>query len=200
MTIDSSGALFLTFAFLVPGFIWYSVQSAIFPKKTNDKEMLFLRFLTFSCFNYAFWSWLIYLFLYSDFLKSHLYWTVALWFIIIFVSPFLMGILTGLASQKQIIRNFISKTGFASIHSIPTAWDYKFYKSRSPLWVKVELKDGKQILGLYGNESFASSAADERDLFIEQAMKIKDGKWEKINRSDGILIVGDQIKYVEFIK
>ncbi len=200
MTINSEVTIFLTLAFIVPGFIWHCVQSAFIPKKTETTQLLFLRFLTFSCFNYAFWSWLIYVFLATEYTSQHPIRTSCFWGVIIFVSPVAMGILTGWLSQRQFARKVLSKMGLASIHSIPTAWDYKFYNTNSCVWIQIELKDGKKIAGLYGSESFSSSSQSERDLYIQQAIRIKDGKWEKLDRSDGVLIKGDQIKYIEFIK
>ena len=116
------------------------------------------------------------------------------WGLIIFLSPVVMGIITGLISQKEVGRNILNKMGIASIHTVPTAWDYKFYNTRSSVWVQIELKDGRKIAGLYGSRSFSSSSPEERDLYIQQAVRIEKGKWTKLDRSDGILIKGDQIR------
>lgn len=200
MTINGKETLFLTLAFIVPGFIWHCVQSAFMPRKTETAQLLFLRFLTFSCFNYALWSWLIYMFLVTEYARKHPVRASCMWGVIIFASPVIMGVLTGWLSQKQFARKILSQMGFASMHTIPTAWDYKFHNTRSCVWIQIELKDGKKIAGLYGSESFSSSSPNERDLYIQQAVRIKDGRWEKLDRSDGVLIKGDQIKYIEFIK
>ena len=91
--------------------------------------------------------------------------------------------------------------GLSSIHVIPTAWDYKFSKTRKSVWVQITLKDGKKICGLYGGKSFASSVAEERDLYLQQVVRVsKEGKWERLERSDGVLINGNEIKYIEFIR
>ena len=194
MTINGKETLFLTLAFIVPGFIWYCIQSAFMPRKAETPQILFLRFLTFSCFNYALWSWFIYIFLFSVFPKSHPRLSAFFWAMIILISPVLLGGLTGFLSQKEIIRSILNKMGLTSVHSIPTAWDYKFHNTRTCVWIQIELKDGKKIAGLYGSNSFASSQSNERDIYIQQAVKITDGKWEKLKRSNGVLVKGDQIK------
>ena len=52
MTLDKIEVALLTLAFLVPGFIIHSVFS-LFTVRRNEgtKELLFLRFLTFSTLN-----------------------------------------------------------------------------------------------------------------------------------------------------
>ena len=91
--------------------------------------------------------------------------------------------------------------GLSSIHGIPTAWDYKFSKTRRSVWIQVTLKDDKKIRGIYGPQSFASSVAEERDLYLQKVVRVlKDGKWEHIERSEGVLIKGNEIKYIEFIR
>jgi len=200
MTINGTETLFLTLAFIVPGFIWHYVQSAFMPRKTETTQLLLLQFLTFSCFNYALWSWLIYMSLVTEYASKHPATVSFMWVVIILASPVMMGILTGWLRQKQVVRNILSKMGLASLHPIPTAWDYKFHNTRSYVWIQIALKDGGKIAGLYGSESFSSSSPNERDLYIQKAVRIENGKWKKIDRSDGVLVKGDQIKYIEFIK
>lgn len=200
MTVNSKETLFLTLAFIVPGFLWHCVNSMLIPDKKRTTEILFLRFLTFSCFNIAIWSWLLYIFAATQYTSNHPLQAACLWAIIIFVSPVLLGGVTGYLDQKGYFKRMLSKLGIKSIHSTPTAWDYKFYNTHSSVWVQIKLKDGKTIRGLYGSRSFASSESDERDIYIQQAVKVSDQKWEKIEKSDGILVKGDQIEYIEFIK
>jgi hypothetical protein len=201
MTVDGKETLFLTLAFVVPGFIWHCVQTPFLPRRTETTQLLFLRFLTFSCFNYAIWSWLIYVFLYSQFPINYPKWTAFLWGIMILISPVVMGVATGILSQKEFLRKLFNKACIKTVHSTPTAWEYKLFNTDYSVWVKITLKDGDEILGLYGSKSFASSSAEERDLYIQQTMKLNEKKeWQKIDRTDGILVKGDQIKYIEFIE
>ncbi len=54
MTITSFDVVFYTLAFIVPGFIWSGVIGGFVPRRADQKEFVLLRFLTFSCVNYAF--------------------------------------------------------------------------------------------------------------------------------------------------
>jgi hypothetical protein len=65
--------------------------------------------------------------------------------------------------------------------------------------VLVTLKDGGQVAGLFGSRSFASSDPSERDLYIQSVFSMSGkGQWQRVPRNDGVLISGDQIKYIEF--
>ncbi|MEW6203008.1 MAG: DUF6338 family protein [bacterium] len=198
MTINEFEIVFYTLAFIVPGFIFYSVIAAFIPQRVEVKEISFLRFLTFSCSNYAIWSWLVFLIFKSKyFLESPMRSAIA-WGVIIFVSPISLGVLFGWLSQKEIIRNILSRIGLTTIHSIPTAWDYIFSKIK-PVWILVTLKDNSQVAGFFGNGSMASSELSERDIFIRMVFHIdENGQWEKVEKTNGILIKGDQIKCIEF--
>ena len=201
MTVDGTESLFLILAFVIPGFIWNCIHSVFNPRKTERTQLLLLRFLTFSCINYGLWSWLLYLVFVSEFFEKSDLFTGIAWVTIILVSPVGLGFTTGLLSQKELFRRVFTRMGLSSIHGIPTAWDYKFSKTRKSVWVQVTLKDGKKISGLYGCQSFASSVAEERDLYLQQAVRVsKDGDWERLKRTDGVLIKGNEIKYIEFIR
>jgi hypothetical protein len=199
MTIANIDTLFFTLAFVIPGFLWHSVQSIFVPRGESPKHTLFLTCLAFSCINYALWSWLVYGILTGSWFTEHWGWTGFLWFTIIFTSPVVLGVLVGFVNQKEVVRRCFERMGLTSIHAIPTAWDYKFYNTREPVWVQVELLDGKKICGLFGTSSFASSTPKERDVYIEKAVVIKDGRWQPLERSDGVWINGSQVKCIEFI-
>lgn len=198
MSINTKEGLFLALAFLVPGFIWYSVMTAFVPRRVESKELSLLRFLTLSCINFAIWFWLAYLVVTSDlFLKSR-GWTAAAWAIITLVSPLTLGAVSGRCSQSEIFRNFLQRIGFNTIHPIPTSWDY-FFSNTRPVWVLATLKDGSKVAGFFGSESFASDEPNERDIYIQEVYKIpQEGAWERIKNNKGILIKGDHIKHVEF--
>lgn len=89
----------------------------------------------------------------------------------------------------------VSKSAF---HPIPTAWDYKM-SNLSGSWAIVTLNDGSQVLGWYGSQSFSSSIAGERDLFLESVFQMdEDGAWIKRKNTEGIWIPANQIKWIEF--
>lgn len=198
MTISNFDAVFYTLSFIVPGFIWDSVLAGIIPRKTEGKESLFLRYFTLSCLNYALWVWLIYLLPRLDFFKLYPLRSALSWVLIISVSPFILGMVSGKLRSDGWFRGFLMRIGINSLHPIPSAWDY-YFSITSSVWILVTLKDGKQVAGLFGSRSFASSDQNERDLYIQEIYKIKeDGPWQKIPDNNGIFIKGDEIKHIEF--
>ena len=63
----------------------------------------------------------------------------------------------------------------------------------------MRLKEGGEVAGIYGGQSFASSLSSDRDLLIQEIYKIDgDGNWKPIPRRPSILIRGEQIKSIEF--
>ena len=62
------------------------------------------------------------------------------------------------------------------------------------------MKNGKTIYGKFSNHSFASSDAEERDLYIEKNYNIKeDMTWVEDDKSNGILIAKDEVETIEFL-
>lgn len=197
--IDGFEVVFYTLLFIVPGFILYITFSMMIPSKSEDFQLTAIRFLTFSCINYALWSWLIFLLNETKSTINNEIIKAFLWFMIIFISPIFIGLIIGYYRKKEVVRKLLQKLGFNPIHSIPTSWDYKFSKTKSAVWIIVTLDDGSVVPGKFSTSSFASSDSVERDIYIERVYKITDdGEWIAVERSDGILIKGDCIKYIEF--
>lgn len=201
MTLNSFDILFYTLAFVVPGFVLYTTLSMFVPLKSDQGQVSLLRFLFLSCINYAIWSWLVYYMVKTDFSIIHPLRTAALWGLIILISPILLGVLGGYLSKKELVRRTFQRVGLNPVHVIPTAWDYKFSTIKDRLWVIVTLKDGSSVTGTFSSKSFVSSDEKDRDLYLEEVYDVLDtGPWEKVPRTQGILIRGDQIKHIEFFQ
>ncbi len=197
--INNFDMMFYTLAFVVPGFITYTFLSIFVPQKNEQATNLLLKSLYFSCLNYALWFWLIFIIVKTNYYQLHQYRTISLWIVIILISPVIMGLTLGILSKKDAIRKLLQRIGFNTIHPIPTGWDYKFSNINNAIWILVTLKDDSTISGYFGGNSFASSDNTERDVYIEKVYKIDNNNlWNEVPRSDGILIKGDQIKYIEF--
>lgn len=58
-------------------------------------------------------------------------------------------------------------------HRVPSGWDHFFAQGlRAP--VRVTMKDGSQVLGYYGGDSFAAYSKDGGDLFLEAVYEATD--------------------------
>lgn len=168
MVIDSFTTLFFVLAFIIPGFIYNFIYRKFIPVRYEEKELTILNFVTISCINYGVWSWLIFWVYQSKYYEQHPLRTGLIWLLLIFISPFLLGVAWGVISKKQIIEGLFGKLGINTINPVPTAWDYKFSNTHEPLWILVTLKDKSRVAGYWGLKSFASSDPRERDIFIQK--------------------------------
>lgn len=118
MAFDSFGAVILALGFLVPGFIYASVlRWFTIPGVQNVAKENLGRF-TFSCWNYALWSWQIYR-VYSENWQS---WAIALWWvIIILVSPIALGLAIGVLVNCRYYQRLVRWLPKCHIYATPTA-------------------------------------------------------------------------------
>ena len=108
-TFSTFNAVIYTVCFLVPGFLMDVTVSRFFYKKSEQVPLIVLRFLTFSCLNYAVW---IFIFL-LPWDKSFLTNPVALaiiFFVVISISPLFLGWALGLV--------------FKNVSILPSVWNY----------------------------------------------------------------------------
>ncbi len=197
MTIDSLEVVFYTCIFLLPGFIVKSVIDTLVPPPKHNDSKYFFSCLLYSIVNCAIWSW-AYLLL-NKISEEHptIYWISLL--AITVVGATLLAIFIGVVKQHGFIEWLFSKMKVNKIHPVPTAWDYYFSKQEES-WIIVTLKNGKTIYGKFSDHSFASSDAEERDLYIEKTYNIKeDMTWVEDDKSNGILIAKDEVETIEFL-
>jgi len=198
MTFDSFEVIFYTLAFVVPGFIFSSVFSILVPVRP-DKEYAIIRFLLFSSVNYAVCSGLIFYITRPGYAGAHPLFAAASWMGIVFVSPIILGTIVGAISQREKIRKALQFLGLNPVHIIPTGWDFRFSRITEGKWVLVTLKDGSKVAGWFGSNSFASSDAQDRDIYIEEVYRINEtGPWSSIPNNEGVLLRGEQISFIEF--
>lgn len=198
--VDNFEVVFFSSVFIVPGYILYSTLESLVPRNKRNVVNVTLKFLTGTLIHYILWSWLIYLMFNSKiFIESILLFYLSAIFIVV-VSPSLMGLLLAKLSDKNIVITIMQFLGYNPINPIPTAWDYKFSKIQTKSWVIVSLNDGKVFYGKFSTKSFASSEPLERDIYIEEVYRLNENKqWIKRERTNGVLISREQIKYIEFI-
>jgi hypothetical protein len=174
--------------------------SRFFYKKSEQVPLILLRFLTFSCLNYSLWIFPYLLFRDRIILENPVVLAV-IFLVVIFISPLFLGLIFGLANQQQLVEQGLAILGFRTLSGFPSAWDYKFGRINEPLWVLVTLKDGSEVAGRFGKNSFASSESSERDLYIESVYQVlENGPWQPVTATSGILIKAEEIRYIEFLK
>jgi hypothetical protein len=198
---ESVTAFFVVIAFLVPGFIWQTVEGYFaYIDRRHQWERVALGFVTRSAVYVLPWSGILYTAWRDGWWEIHPYWAGAGGFVIIVAAPAFIGFLVGLARQHETFSRVMRKFGFRTLEhgSTPTAWDYVFSRlRRGP--VTVTLRNGGVIKAYLGAESYFSSDDKDRDMYLSHMFwRTEKGTFEL--RSGGIYIAGDQIALVEFGK
>ena len=197
MTIDTFESVLLTCIFIAPGFIINRIINSFCPSAKKSDAIIFLICLIYSVLHLAIFSWAYILFWKIEGLSKQ--WVFLLFVGITIIGAALLGIIIGLIKAKGWIRYLAHKLKLDVINPIPTSWDYFFSQAQCG-FVIVTLLDGSVILGYFGENSFASSEPEERDIYIEKVYKYGKGKkWVENEKSNGILISQSQIKTIEFL-
>lgn len=195
MTISSFEAVIYTFQFVVPGYIIAEIVSAIMPQKKASEGEKLVQAIGYSVINLALWCWLFMLVQQHCSSAKPLFW-IANALLTLLTGGF-TGVIIGVVREKGIIRKLLGRLGIDMSHPIPTAWDYKFSDGKS-YWVEVFLTDGKIVRGLYSDNSLSSSDSGYHDIYIERLYKYQDDGWKPIDRTAGIWINPDEIRYIKF--
>jgi hypothetical protein len=187
----------LALLFVVPGLVALSVRARFITGRTpSAKEDLF----TFVVLSLCYYSMVVF-FIEPAFSLGHSWLGRALvWIFLILVGPAIFGFMLGVAAQKDWGAWLAGKFDLTIVHVIPAAWDWRFSRvARSGMFVMVTLTSGERVAGFFGGNSFASSDAGERDLYIEEEYTVTDeGVWEARDEKVGILISAREVRYIEF--
>jgi hypothetical protein len=196
---DGLDTLFYILAFLAPGFVFHTVLAGLVPLREEKTEVLFLRCLILSVINYALWSWLIYLLPRAPFFLESGLRRAAAWGVMTLFSPVTLGLIAGRLVQRGTAETALQRMGLYPKQQAVTSWDRLFSRAGKKR-VLVTLKDGRQVAGIFGDRSFASSDPSERDVYIESLSEIGDsGEWRPNPHDRGIWIAGEQIACIEFL-
>lgn len=197
MTIDNIEIVIYTFQFIIPGYIIGEIISAIMPQKTYGEGEKLLRYIGYSVVNIALWYWVFVLISQYCKLGTFIYWMCNVFGVLI--TGCVTGLIIGIIRAKNIVRKLFQKIGLNLIHPVPTAWDYKF-SDKEECWVEVTVSDNKVIRGLYSNSSLASSDSDFRDIFLQELYVKQDAEWIKVERTSGVWLSPNEIRYIKFYK
>ncbi len=196
-------AAMMLVVFLVPGFVWRTVEGQfVYLDKRLEWEKFALGLLSRSTFVYLpLAPWLYQAWMVSLHETAPLR-TGAVAFAIILLLPSLIGFLSGIIRQKRLLQRAIIKAGLSTFeqHHIPTAWD-RVFSGISPQWVIVTLKNGGRVHGYMSPQSYASSDPDERDLYVSHVVQMApDGSFEFAKDTKGIYLRGEDITSIEFLE
>jgi hypothetical protein len=183
--------LYLFIIFAIPGFISIKIYNILSSPDKKDASQIIIEAITYSCVNYALMSWAIYLDLYFNLSVNYPLLHILTLLTVFLISPIILSCAYyKLRTSKTILK--------IAPHPTSKPWDYVFGKKEA-YWIIVELQDGKRIGGMYNTNSFASSFPAEEQIYIEELWKIEGKKFiEAVERSKGVMINGDNIKFIEY--
>lgn len=191
VSIWDSKKLLLFIVFVIPGFVTLKVYELLVPGETKESSKQLIDAVAFSCINYAILAAPIYLVETHALRDAHPFWYAAFYLFVLLVSPiawpFLWVRFRNTRSAQRILR-----------HPIGKPWDFVFEQGKS-YWVIVSLKGGDKIAGLYGNSSFASSAPNREQIYLEEAWHMnEDGGFDRArDETAGIIVLTKEIDTVE---
>ena len=198
---ETFSAVILLIIFLVPGFVWRTVEGqVVYLDKRLEWEKFAFGLLTRSTFVYLPFAPLIHRGYRANWIERYPLYTSAAAIGFLIVLPTLWGIIAGSARQKGLGPAIIRKLKMRTFeqHHIPTAWDFLFSKIK-PAWVVVTLKNGNKIYGYLSPASYISSDATERDIYISHTLHVLDsGEMEFVSQTQGVYIRPDEVSVIEF--
>lgn len=178
--------------FFIPGFISIKVYGLLVADKKVDFSKSIYEAIGYSCLNFAAFFWLLNIIHSPGFFDSHTLWYYILFSIVLFITPMTWPILYCWITKHRFLSKYL-------IDPIKSPWD-KFFSNGKSYWVLVHLKDGRVIGGKYARKSFASSYPRKQEIYLEEVWKLDANKKfvQKIDRTEGIIILRDEIIALEF--
>lgn len=195
--IYNVNALIILIIFFIPGYLISATREQFIIERShlNSHEFIF-KIIQYSLLNYAILSGAIYYFINTP--STDLIITILQIMTTLFITPLILGILLGIATQKEWCYKLFRKFNLKPTHITPSAWDWKF-KHLSPTHMLVTLKDDTRYAGWFSVNSFASSDPNQRDLYIEKVYDITANNSWLDRGDDSVLICANEIKTIEFI-
>lgn len=190
---ETTQALILIVVFFMPGFIASRVFTLCFPGRPAPEKVQLLSSITLSFFNYAFWSWAIWILLYTGYWQTHPIQFACLVVVIVLASPIVLGIGLAVATEKKWFVRFVKHFGVQAPPYPEAAWDTFFRKNpKERWWVIIRLRDGIIVRGFYGWNSHAGSTPDCRDIYLERECDLNEnGTFKIIEQSGGVYLGAD---------
>jgi hypothetical protein len=196
---DTFAAVMMVIIFLVPGYIWYVVQGKfVYLDRRLEWQKFALGLVTRSTFIYLPIAAVIY--------KA---WTEKAYetrpgtvgfaaVLLILCLPAAVGYLLGRMGQTRLLYRILAWCQMRVFaEDIPTAWDAVFSDDLRNCWAIVTLKNGREVRGLIGENTWFSSDPGDRDLYLFPVLK-PDSEVEGYVR--GVYIKAEEISTIDLFR
>lgn len=192
MDLWNADKLVLFIAFVIPGFLLLKTSAVLGLDSAADSSKQIVDAVAYSCINYALLAWPILKVESSALQTSNRELYVAFYAFVILVAPVLLALAWRVLRTTQQLQKILP-------HPVAKPWDY-FFRQRQRHWVLVTFKDGKRVGGRYDSRSFSSASPAAEQLYLEEAWALNEnGGFERPRtNSAGILILGSEIRSIEF--
>ncbi len=201
-------ALMVFAIFFIPGFVTLSFYNFFSAKPSPKWSESFFEVVAYSIVNFIILypigflikhetvsplSWISVLINWQDFYSVYGSWCYYVLLIVaLLIAPILWSVI--------FIQLMKYRPERLKIQSILKPWDYMFSKDEG-CFVLVHLKNKKTIAGKYSTKSFASSYPANEQIYLEEVWKRDaNGQFVKKINNEGMLIFGDEISSIEFLK
>ena len=187
--------------FLVPGFIYLWTYERLVGRLSITGTERLLRAVAMSTVVYAVSSaWLVRLVSLGVANRLSAREGVPAAMLMLLVAPFALGVVV--AQVKRRGSSARSLRFLTSLHPAPTAWDFAVETMQTPLFIRVRLKSGRYVGGLFAGNSFASSYPEPISVFIEQAWWMsEDGEFiEPVVGTAGAFVAPEEVEAVEWLE
>lgn len=194
MDIWEVDKLILFIAFVIPGFISIKAYQLLCPGNERSTSDQLVDAIAYSSINYALLIFPIITIESGDLREAHLFLYYMFYVLVLFVAPIIWVLIWRyLRTRNFFLRNAPHPTG--------KPWDYLF-SQRKEYWIKVILKDGTVIGGLYSLKSNASSAPAPEQIYLEETWLLNEnGAFiRKKNDTEGVIILSSEISHLELRK
>jgi hypothetical protein len=209
----TSTAIVLLIAFLVPGYIWRTVEGQfVYLDHRLPWEKFALGLLTRSTLLYLPWASAIYGCWKSKWYESHAFCASLIIFAFLVAVPVFVGLVTGILRQKDFIGTVfewkwvdavLSRLRLKALrsHGVPTAWEAVFNSRMTTYWVIVTRKNGQVVRGELGIGSHISVDPEDRDMFLSKTLYWDDTnkRWDPVPGTRGVYIGADEIATIEMV-
>lgn len=194
MGIWEEDKLVLFIAFVVPGFIAIKAYELLSPSRPVESSKQIIDAISYSCINYALLLWPIYLIEANDVRASHPQLYIVFYVLVFFLVPVLLVVGWKKFRECEFLQKFVP-------HPTQKPWDFVFAQ-RGTYWIIVTLRNGEQVAGMYGPNSFASSAPADEQIYLEEQWLLNDeGGFDRpAEQTAGIIILSSEIRSVELIR
>jgi len=199
-------ALIVVALVFVPGIIFGQLirrSIAHFPETVDARHFLAMGAsgLFLHTLIYPVWTRCVYSWYRNGALDEHWVGTYVWFLVVIFLWPVVAGIGISKLVEYPWVDSQLDKVGMSYVDRTPSAWDYAFLGGGA--WVKVYMKDGSVVAGVFDQRSAASVYGRRHDLFLETVYDLNEQTKEfadPVVDTAGAWISQEAISHIEFYK